>query len=813
MKTQITQYTSISLLIGIIVHFSSSYAQLFENVAPQMGIYHTVNTQLLYGGHGVSFFDFDNDGWDDITFVQENDSVVLYKNNQGVFEQIPSVAFQLGEIRQALWVDYDNDGDYDLFMTSTNGTSRLYQNDGNFNFTDVTIEAGISGAIANNYGVSFADYDLDGNLDFYLARYQMTGNTNNPNHVNALYRNNGDGTFTDVTLAAGVADSIQPSFMGAWIDINKNGLPDLYVINDRVLWGNTLYLNNGDGTFTDITTPSGTSMFGQDPMGVTFGDYDNDGDIDMVLANGGFPTKDVRVYTNNGNSTFTENAEELGISVPVTFMCTWGGAWIDIDNNTFLDLYMTTGLLMPASGEVRNYLFVSDSANIFIDSPSLFNYEHVAASYSVALGDIDNDGYADMVVQNAKNFDSFIWKNNFGPTTGNKHLKVTLEGTISNRMAVGSWISVHCQENTYTHYTRCGDSFISQSSQHHIFGLGQYDIVDSLTVQYPSGILDVYYNLDINQHIYLKEGETLIFELAADQTGNTFCSSTSVQLSAPDFDSYLWNTGDTTQNIDVIESGIYYLTAWNAQGHPYKSDSIEITILSDVYINPNTYPIQCFGGNNGAIALDVFNDNQNYEITWEHGESGDSIFNLGAGIYTFEYIDEFGCEYSQSITLSESVEMFLFTQTTPQTNDDLGSIQVIVLGGVPPYEIYIDNELMAENPIFYIAGTYNLIIIDDAGCMITESVTIDFDNTSSISNQESVEYTLYPNPNNSGTIHFEGFTANQMIGLFDANGREIPYDICHDKQCINLNKKYVGLAFVVLEIDNTKKALKIVFID
>lgn len=324
-----------------------------------------------------------------------------------------------------------------------------------------------------------------------------------------------------------------------------------------------MYLNNGDGTFTDITAICGAEMYGQDPMGVTFADYNNDGDLDIAISNGGPPTKPVRLYTANGENTFFENAGPMGISVPVTFMCTWGGSWLDIDNNTFLDLYMTTGLLMPANGEVRNYLFRSNNANSFNDSPASFAGNHVAASYSVAKGDIDNDGYADLIVQNAKNFNAFIWKNNLGPATGNNYIKITLEGTTSNTMAIGSWVTVYCQGNAYTHYTRCGESFISQDSQHHIFGLGQNEAIDSIVIDYPSGITDVYYNVPANQHVYLTEAETLTFDLENSSNSSTVCASSDVQLSAPPFSSYLWNTGETTQSITVSQSGQYFVTAYN----------------------------------------------------------------------------------------------------------------------------------------------------------------------------------------------------------------------------------------------------------
>lgn len=804
----------LSLILGaqFFVYVNVIFAQTFENIAPQMGINHTVNTQLQYGGHGCGFYDFDNDGWDDITFIQENDSVILYRNNEGVFELIPSVAFQFGQIRQALWVDYDNDGDNDLFMTATSGNSRLYNNDGNFNFTDVTVLAGISTAIANNFGVSFADYDLDGYLDFYLARYQLSGDFNNPSHVNALYKNNGDGTFTDMTLFAGVADSIQPTFMGAWIDIDRNGLPDLYVINDRSLWGNSMYLNNGDGTFTDITSICGAEMFGEDPMGVTFGDYDNDGDIDILLSNGGPPTKPPRLYTNNGNTYFIENAGPMGISVPVTFMCTWGGTWIDIDNNTFQDLYLTTGLLMPASGEVRNYLFRSNSAQSFTDSPQLFTGNHIAASYSVARGDIDNDGYADMIVQNAKNFNSFIWKNNFGPSTGNNYIKITLQGTISNSMAIGSWITLYCQGNEYTHYTRCGESFISQDSQHHIFGLGNYQVVDSIVVDYPSGVSDVYYNVSVNQHLYLTESETANFALVNPANSSLICTTSNVSLTAPSFSTYLWSTGETTQSISITQSGYYYVTAWDANGFPHTSDTLTFTVLPNPYVLHQVQHNLCFGDENGAVQLEVFNANPNFVISWSNGATGLTQTNLASGFYSYSYLDEFGCSYSDQFTLNSGDELLVFTETTTQTSFESGSLQVFALGGMPPYVFQLNGEPFINNPIDLDSGTYVLTVTDANGCSYEDSVTVDFLDVSSIVQIDAATLIAYPNPVRGNRVCFSGFDVSNVVGFVDERGRAIDFDKFEDENCIKLINTFNGVGIVIVNIGQVKRYVKVVFV-
>jgi len=805
----------LSFLVGAQIFSCNNFtlAQTFVNIAPQLGINHTVNTQLQFGGHGCAFFDFDNDGWDDITFIQETDSVVLYRNNEGVFESIPSVAFQIGQIRQALWVDYDNDSDYDLFMTSTNGNSRLYNNDGNFNFTDVTVFAGISTAIANNFGVTFGDYDLDGYLDFYLARYQMSGDLNNPAHLNALYRNNGNGTFTDMTVLAGVADSIQPSFMGAWIDIDRNGLPDLYVINDRTLWGNSMYLNNGDGTFTDITSICGAEMFGQDPMGITYGDYDNDGDLDMLLSNGGPPTKPPRLYTNNGNSYFVENAGPMGISVPVTFMCTWGGTWIDIDNNSFQDLYLTTGLLMPANGEVRNYLFRSNSAQSFTDSPQLFTGNHIAASYSVARGDIDNDGCADMIVQNAKNYNSFIWKNEYGPTLGNNYIKITLEGTLSNTMAIGSWITVYCQGNTYTHYTRCGESFISQDSQHHIFGLGNFQVVDSIVVDYPSGVSDVYYNLPVNQHIYLTEAETSNFALINPANSFFICSSSNVSLTAPSFSTYLWSTGETTQSINITQSGSYYVTAWDSNGFPHTSDTLTFTVLPSPYVLHQVQHNLCFGDENGAVQLTVFNANPNYEISWSNGATGLTQSNLVSGVYSYSYLDEFGCTYSDEFTLNSGDEILLFSETSNQTTFESGSLQLMVIGGTPPIQILVNGNSMPTNPMDVDSGVYIVTVSDANGCIYEEVITIGFVDMSSVFEFDLNNPFFYPNPLSDRVLHLKGITSEHVVDVRDALGRQVQYSNCVSNSCLEFINISAGAIFITVRVEDYIYVFKVIVLE
>jgi len=771
-RISLSSFVFIFFVLIVFTFVKNASGQSFVDIAPIQGIQHTVNSDIAIGGSGVSFFDFDNDGWDDITFIQINDSIDFYKNVNGTFQLLPSFIFAPGENKQVLWVDYDNDGDYDIFLVPYAEHCRLYRNDGNFNFTDVTFEAGIFGLNSANYGVTFADYDKDGFLDFYLARYYNSPQDPlNPLFTNALYRNNGDGTFSNVTVSAGVGNGIQPSFMGVWIDINHNGWPDLYVINDRVLWGNSLYLNNGDGTFTDITESSGAGMFGEDPMGATFADFDNDGDLDILCTNGGPPTKPIRVYVNQGDNTFIEKGQELGIDVDITFHCTWGASWVDVNNDTFQDVYVTTGLLTTdASNEKRSYLFMSDSADVFVDSQPMFLSNHVAASYSVAKGDINNDGFADLVVQNAKNFNSFIWLNQVDPEETNSFVKVTLEGTVSNRMAIGSWVLVYVNGNQYVHYSRCGENFVSQDSQHHIFGLGSATIIDSIVVEYPSGHVDKYYNLAVNQKYLLKEGDTYLSQIATNAT--TICQGESTVLDAGVHTVVSWNTGSNNSEIIVTEPGLYWFVAQNEFGVVTYSDSVFIEVLPLPIISVNTLDPLCEGDETGVIFISNDLGVEASTISWNNGLEGDSLNHLSAGNYFFEYTDVNGCVQTGIAQLQEPDYLFAQVFPSPDFGNNDGSLLIIINGGTPPYFVYLDGEEYSTSIFDLQFGTYQILVEDFHFCTFETEATIDHI-TADRSILENTHLLIYPNPT-TGILFVDSENFNiKTIRVFDLSGRVV----------------------------------------
>lgn len=812
-------YFSQCVLVLCLLLFSFNpliHGQGFTDVAAELGIQHSVSNLVLgtsgtvgTGGSGVSFFDFDNDGWDDITFLQLNDSLIFYKNVEGTLVQLPSAIYSPYETTQLLWVDYDNDGDYDAFLVTYNGTCVLYQNNGNFEFTDVTLEAGLDALIFTNrnYAVTFADYDRDGHLDFYLSRYHFDGDEENPLLTNALYRNNGDGTFSNVTVEAGVSNGIQPTFISVWVDVNNDLWPDLYVANDRSLWGNSLYINNGDGTFSDVSETSGTEMFGEDPMCAAFADFDNDGDLDIFCSNGGPPTKPPRFFVNQNDQVFEELGQQLGINVQETFMCSWGTSFIDVNNDGFLDIYVTTGLLtLEVTNEARSYLFMSNQGQGFIDSPNMFNSEHIAASYAVAKGDLDNDGFADLVVSNAKGFSSFIWQNEgASDLDANNWSKITLEGTASNKMAVGAWIHLHANESVYHHYTRCGDSFVSQDSQHHIFGIGNATVVDSIIVEYPSGHTDHYYNLPINQHHYLKEGDEIDVVISFEGA-SSICQGQEVTLFAGEHENYLWSTGETTPEITITEPGNYWVEVTNSFGVTVVSEVIELATTPLPVIQYDSVQPSCFGASDGLISLINTTGISAAEVNWNSGATGTTIDNLDAGIYSFEFIDTNGCISSGEIQLLEPEELIVLIATTPDNDGNGGGYDLFVFGGTPPYSLLVNGSVSATSENNLPPGNYQLQVIDANNCSYEEAFTIE--SSVQISNQNKTsDLQMYPNPLPSSEqlyVELNPMGSADQVLFFDLSGK-----ITH---AINLSESTTILRIPATDFCQSPGTYRVVFV-
>ncbi|NIQ97979.1 MAG: CRTAC1 family protein [Desulfuromonadales bacterium] len=426
-------------------------------------------------GKGIAFADINNDGLVDAYVSNKGGANKLYRNRgNGSFEDVTAVAGAgidaPGYAMGSVFGDYDNDGYADLYVAMGGRYSieanLLFHNNGDGTFTDVTAKAGV-GLKAFTYSASFVDYDNDGLLDIYCANYGVGAK-------NVLYRNNGDGTFSDVTDVAGVGDPSW-SWMAVWADVDNDNDADLYVVNGRYPVGepNRLYLNKGDGTFADVSREAGVADANWG-LGAAFGDVDNDGDLDLFLSNYVGPN---RLLINDGSGKFADASEKLKGAHEG-----WGKgpAFGDIDHDGDLDLY-------EGDCKLANQLYLNDGqggfANVADEQPQL-KCETVRTK-GTAFADIDNDGDLDLYVVNWGAANK-LYKNDQNDAGW---LKVDLVGTSSNRDAYGAKVYVYAagsDDLVAMRELRSANGFCAQEPASLHFGLNASKSYD-VKVVFPGG--------------------------------------------------------------------------------------------------------------------------------------------------------------------------------------------------------------------------------------------------------------------------------------------------------------------------------------
>jgi len=484
--------------LTIMITFSpSTYTQIkFESMATDLGIdYSTGSTNM---GNGVSFYDFDNDGWDDLTFASEDGkNIKFFKNKNGIFSSVSlNITSVNYETRQVNWVDIDNDGDKDLFITSNTNRNILFENTGTLNFKEITTSAGLPTDNLFTYGASWGDYNNDGFLDVFIANRDINLLTQTPNY---LFKNNGNNTFTDVSLSAGIDRLEHLSFCSAFFDFNNDGLQDIYISNDKAISPNQLYKNNGDNTFTEVGSLTGTNLK-INAMTVTIGDFNNDGWFDIYVTD---LLKSI-LFRNNGDETFTDVALSSGTKFNSVG---WGSVFLDADNDKDLDLYVSGSYFNDPNFASSSFYENLNDGTFVIPSDAGFANDQ-GYSHSNAIGDINNDGLPDFVVTNTNNQNVVVWQNK--NTENNHWLKVDLEGTVSNKDGIGSLIEISINGKKQFRYTHCGEGYLSQNSSTEFFGLGTSTLIDYVKVKWLSGKEDVFNDVTSNQKIHIVEGTALL---------------------------------------------------------------------------------------------------------------------------------------------------------------------------------------------------------------------------------------------------------------------------------------------------------------
>lgn len=466
----------------------------YTDMANAVGL-NTVSSNGDLGG-GISFCDFDGDGWDDLTYAQENgQDVIFYKNNNGIFTKMNYNILDTNDSKQIIWVDYDNDGDKDVFIANFNALNRLFNNNGNFVFTEVTTAAGFPNVNKYTYGAAWGDYNRDGFLDVFLCSKDPSKTT-----PNELYKNNGDGTFINISSSAGISNVGHQTFCAAFFDYDNDGDQDIYLANDRVINTNILYRNNDDGTFTDVSVASGTNV-GLNAMSTTIGDYNQDGWMDIYVTN---TSEGNALLYNNGDGTFTDTASVTGT---IFNSIGWGAIFYDIENDTDTDLYVS-GMLDGSNGMLPSALYVNQGNNTFSIPNNVGLNNDDASSFANACGDVNNDGYMDIAVVNQSLRNTFLWQ--YSGSTLNNWLKINLQGTTSNKDGIGSKIEVFANGKSQYRYTLCGEGYLGQNSNYELIGLKDATSIDYIKIKWLSGIEDIINNVAINQAITIVENSGVL---------------------------------------------------------------------------------------------------------------------------------------------------------------------------------------------------------------------------------------------------------------------------------------------------------------
>ena len=487
---------AIRVFIIFLIFSNLSYAQLaFDDVADQIGVDYSYGDSE-YGG-GVSFADFDNDGWDDITYASENGvDLYFFKNTNGVFNLVTFNGISnTSKAKQVIWVDYDNDGDKDFFVTAIEGKNAFYSNDGEMNFTDISSTIGIFQTDLFTYGASFGDIDNDGDLDLFISN-------RSPEDHNYLYRND-SGIYVDITGTSGISLEGQLSFCSIFFDYDKDGLQDIYVSNDKEENINRLYKNLGDGVFQDVSESSNAGV-DVSAMSTTLGDFNNDGWFDIYITNTPFSqVSSIQgnvLLKNNGDGTFTNVATETGTSFDSVG---WGSVFLDADNDGLLDIYVSSSENGNGSLISSAFYHQQDDETFIIPQDIGFNTD-LRESYTNAIGDINNDGKPEIVVGNDTD-NNFLWQNN--TINENNWLKVKLEGVVSNKDGIGNTIEINVDGQSQYRYTLAGEGYLSQNSFYEFFGTGLSNLIDYVKVTWTStGATETFNNIEANQSITIKEG-------------------------------------------------------------------------------------------------------------------------------------------------------------------------------------------------------------------------------------------------------------------------------------------------------------------
>jgi hypothetical protein len=525
---------------------------LLKDVTQQAGINFHHNSGAYGGkllpetlGSGCAFLDYDADGYPDILLVNSMDwpghqrnrsTLKLYKNNRnGSFSDVTRAAgldIELYGMGVAV-ADYNNDGFPDILITCV-GQNRLFQNTGKGTFRDVTKASGLAGRSAFSTSALWFDYDRDGHLDLFVCNYvnwspdhdvfcSLDGKNKSYCTPEAyrgetcwLFRNRGNGTFEDITAASGIFDTSSKSLGVAMLDFDQDGWLDLFVANDTQ--PNKLYRNLRNGKFKDVAVEAGLAFSADGKaragMGVDVGDFGNSGRPGIAITN--FDNEMVGLYRSPSAGQFDDVSIAAGVGGPSKTTLGFGCGFADLDLDGHLDLVVANGHIDDTVRNIRGNVGYAQPPHLFLNLAN-GKFQDVAAANGgdfaaprvgrgLAFADFDRDGDLDLLLT-TNNGPAYLFRNDLN--NGNRFLRLHLTGTKSNRDAIGAVVRIYHGGETQMRTARTGSSYLSQSELPLTFGVGKTDHIDRLTVEWPSGATQEFKNIPTAKAYELHENEAL----------------------------------------------------------------------------------------------------------------------------------------------------------------------------------------------------------------------------------------------------------------------------------------------------------------
>ena len=662
----------------------------FTDVTDDYGlaIYH----DIPISESGVSFHDFNRDGLDDLTYAGSGMGVFTFRNTGSGFVQEYFFAGIAGKTLHPIWVDYDNDGDADFFATRAWECPVLFRNNGDMTFDDVSasLPCPMDGVISTT--ASWGDYNSDGFLDVYVANYNQQPTIGDHNW---LFRNNGDGTFDEVAEEAGVSYGNFPAFQCMFLDADFDHDADLLVVNDKN--DGCMFFRNDGGVFTDIANENGFNVH-PDAMSLSVSDVDHDGDYDYYISN----TVAGNYFLINENGTFVNRASEWNATVNAS--C-WGSVFIDTQQKTWEDLYVVS----TGPQENMNVLLQNAQGMMFNESFGSLNGEDGEYLFAVAKGDANNDGAYDIMTMPYFSDGSLLFQ---APGPSSTWVKVGLQGTASNRDGIGATVHCYLNGNDYIRPVTCGENFTSQDSRYIMFGLNGAAQVDSVVVQWPSGITSVHLALAAGQmHVLV---EPFVSEVPTVEYSAALCPGTSTWLDASEWYAVEWEGGSTEWQLEVFSEGIVTATAWNELGEQFALQ-YEVQLLQTTDAAWQVLPSLCGGDNAALQASDAV---LNLWVNAAPYTAGDAV--LPSGAVSIEWTDTLGCAFALQIEIPHVEPMELLAQSDTACYDEEAYYELNALHAIEPVLWLGVPSAMGELP----AGSYSATCIDARGCKAILDFTI-----------------------------------------------------------------------------------------